>query len=156
MLQVVWVYIWMISKHLMLLFNVPDFKSFIWMFPFQNISCYCLTNTLLRSIFIANISKHLMLLFNIGVKLNHILLWAISKHLMLLFNTFTRSEPFFVNIFQNISCYCLTGNNDHDRELFLISKHLMLLFNALLPSDGLLANLFQNISCYCLTQRDRY
>ena len=152
MLQVVWVYIWMISKHLMLLFNVPDFKSFIWMFPFQNISCYCLTNTLLRSIFIANISKHLMLLFNpnphnpqhtavriskhlmllfnIGVKLNHILLWAISKHLMLLFNsiawnagedvaliskhlmllfnTFTRSEPFFVNIFQNISCYCLT------------------------------------------------
>ena len=75
----------------------------------------------------------------------------ISKHLMLLFNTFTRSEPFFVNIFQNISCYCLTGNNDHDRELFLISKHLMLLFNALLPSDGLLANLFQNISCYCLT-----
>ena len=97
-----------ISKHLMLLFNVPDFKSFIWMFPFQNISCYCLTNTLLRSIFIANISKHLMLLFNTAGELE-----AVSDAIFQNISCYCLTQIHIIrnillSVFQNISCYCLT------------------------------------------------
>ena len=114
----------------MLLFNVPDFKSFIWMFPFQNISCYCLTNTLLRSIFIANISKHLMLLFNTAGELE-----AVSDAIFQNISCYCLTQIHIIrnillSVFQNISCYCLT------------TKPLQ----SAVPRCG-----FQNISCYCLT-----
>ena len=127
MLQVVWVYIWMISKHLMLLFNVPDFKSFIWMFPFQNISCYCLTNTLLRSIFIANISKHLMLLFNTAGELE-----AVSDAIFQNISCYCLTQIHIIrnillSVFQNISCYCLTPLPDrsHSSLTYFKTSHVI-------------------------------
>ena len=97
----------LISKHLMLLFNKKQqFKE-----RFQ-----------------VQISKHLMLLFNI-LLVKSSSSKGISKHLMLLFNTVKNLSFFCLFSFQNISCYCLTPVL---RSLPLsksISKHLMLLFN---------------------------
>ena len=54
----------------------------------------------------------------------------ISKHLMLLFNAFEQMDEDGRNIFQNISCYCLTSKISSLRTVAIpISKHLMLLFN---------------------------
>ena len=55
----------------------------------------------------------------------------ISKHLMLLFNFQLIVAATEKNIFQNISCYCLTVSE--------IAK----------STDS---SKFQNISCYCLTR----
>ena len=77
------------------------------------------------------------------------------------------------DLFQNISCYCLTKYKKKLKGVKLISKHLMLLFNWEQVADRLnikviskhlmlLFNItsivkkivfdrFQNISCYCLT-----
>ena len=79
-----------------------------------------------------------------------------------------------LEVFQNISCYCLTqfhvGRRDSDTiskhlmllfNLFVrvwsfvfsvISKHLMLLFNMFRHKVNQNLRKFQNISCYCLTQ----
>ena len=78
------------------------------------------------------------------------------------------------DLFQNISCYCLTyvaagscWSNCISKHLMLlfncistffrtifctISKHLMLLFNQNTDLYKDYAVLFQNISCYCLTR----
>ena len=78
-----------------------------------------------------------------------------------------------LEVFQNISCYCLTqfhvGRRDSDTiskhlmllfNLFVrvwsfvfsvISKHLMLLFNMFRHKVNQNLRKFQNISCYCLT-----
>ena len=127
MLQVVWVYIWMISKHLMLLFNVPDFKSFIWMFPFQNISCYCLTNTLLRSIFIANISKHLMLLFNTAGELEAVSDAIFQNISCYCLTPLLETQEKMLHSFQNISCYCLTPLPDrsHSSLTYFKTSHVI-------------------------------
>ena len=53
--------------------------------------------------------------------------------------------------FQNISCYCLSGNDDSLKSKIVISKHLMLLFICISASVGITYNVFQNISCYCLS-----
>ena len=97
----------LISKHLMLLFNSLLLQS-------HSLSSF--------------ISKHLMLLFNI-LLVKSSSSKGISKHLMLLFNTVKNLSFFCLFSFQNISCYCLTPVL---RSLPLsksISKHLMLLFN---------------------------
>ena len=58
------------------------------------------------------------------------LLYSISKHLMLLFNISRSIKLTSSLLFQNISCYCLTGERGQERtDPILISKHLMLLFN---------------------------
>ena len=97
---------------------------------FQNISCYCLTqleserwedehiskhlmllfnDTMYRPVYShIYISKHLMLLFNNYAIVHFFQNNNISKHLMLLFNLDilkTFNDP---DLFQNISCYCLT------------------------------------------------
>ena len=99
---------------------------------FQNISCYCLTqleserwedehiskhlmllfnDTMYRPVYShIYISKHLMLLFNNYAIVHFFQNNNISKHLMLLFNLDilkTFNDP---DLFQNISCYCLTGS----------------------------------------------
>ena len=80
------------------------------------------------------------------------------------------------DLFQNISCYCLTyvaagscWSNCISKHLMLlfncistffrtifctISKHLMLLFNISRSIKLTSSLLFQNISCYCLTSLD--
>ena len=98
----------LISKHLMLLFNSLLLQS-------HSLSSF--------------ISKHLMLLFNKKQQFKERFQVQISKHLMLLFNTVKNLSFFCLFSFQNISCYCLTPVL---RSLPLsksISKHLMLLFN---------------------------
>ena len=76
----------LISKHLMLLFNL--FKAFLFInfSLFQNISCYCLTCFAFINKLLKIISKHLMLLFNDMIKNKEENEEKISKHLMLLFN----------------------------------------------------------------------
>ena len=121
-----------ISKHLMLLFNFCHI-IYLYLLPsFQNISCYCLTCRGLTRYDKCKISKHLMLLFN---SMFHLLSWLrlrISKHLMLLFNVELTRKQMYADLFQNISCYCLTPvafRNTNDVKPF------------------------QNISCYCLTEQ---
>ena len=78
-----------ISKHLMLLFN------------------YFIKSIRKR---VVTISKHLMLLFNSGRHNSIVFCLVISKHLMLLFNINNIVSFDGLNIFQNISCYCLTND----------------------------------------------
>ena len=71
---------------------------------------------------------------------------------MLLFITSAISKLAVMQLFQNISCYCLSSNSTCFHSLIDISKHLMLLF---IKDDYLNDNhplLFQNISCYCLSE----
>ena len=56
-----------------------------------------------------------------------------------------------LEVFQNISCYCLTQFHVGRRDSDTISKHLMLLFNVFFPLKEVNIPTFQNISCYCLT-----
>ena len=77
----------LISKHLMLLFNSLLLQS-------HSLSSF--------------ISKHLMLLFNKKQQFKERFQVQISKHLMLLFNTLSFFFIFLLVLFQNISCYCLT------------------------------------------------
>ena len=120
----------LISKHLMLLFNRRTTVFRLFENGFQNISCYCLTpvltgNRKFLTIF-QNISCYCLTLhcFWVGG------LKIISKHLMLLFNIFRNYNFEIFHTFQNISCYCLTFTRiDSIVNLNFISKHLMLLFN---------------------------
>ena len=57
-----------------------------------------------------HISKHLMLLFNQSITSAIFPTNTISKHLMLLFNTEKFGDEVRKEIFQNISCYCLTND----------------------------------------------
>ena len=77
-----------ISKHLMLLF--------IW-------------NSAIGSFVKFTISKHLMLLFIQYRKVAEHEYFIISKHLMLLFIELMRMKNENPNLFQNISCYCLSA-----------------------------------------------
>ena len=105
-------------------------------FPlFQNISCYCLTTKPLQSAVprcgFQNISCYCLTFCH---QLPPACFLTISKHLMLLFNSsFSFSVQFFV-WFQNISCYCLTRPEGQKNALHVS---------------------FQNISCYCLTSFSR-
>ena len=77
-----------ISKHPMLLFNVPAF-------------IFCIAEP--------NISKHPMLLFNIRQSDVWRFGFNISKHPMLLFNGGWNITNTALYSFQNILCYCLTN-----------------------------------------------
>ena len=77
----------LISKHLMLLFNSLLLQS-------HSLSSF--------------ISKHLMLLFNVNTFCPLSVSFYISKHLMLLFNAGAFGVKPNQIKFQNISCYCLT------------------------------------------------
>ena len=144
-----------------------------WLDVFQNISCYCLSGLYGRFLLESEISKHLMLLFigkDITViarnysyfKTSHVIVYlCVPSH------NCRRSE-----VFQNISCYCLSYPNSTDWCIELnfktshvivyqypyqfvtyscyISKHLMLLFIVTTSWDWNCVKGFQNISCYCL------
>ena len=143
----------LISKHLMLLFNVKEMQKKIDEYLFQNISCYCLTNTiflhqLLQPLF-QNISCYCLTSIRIIDLLRIPLFQNISCYCL------TSTDPFDVfpvDVFQNISCYCLTACPLVVINVTTISKHLMLLFNLFPISQFLRVQLFQNISCYCLTR----
>ena len=98
-----------ISKHLMLLFNTMDSSKRVIFIGFQNISCYCLTQSHLKPI------------------VSFPLFQNISCYCL-------TTKPLQSAVprcgFQNISCYCLTFCHQLAPACFLtISKHLMLLFN---------------------------
>ena len=78
----------------------------------------------------SRISKHLMLLFILDKFIFFAALTHISKHLMLLFIKDEQGNTKYITVFQNISCYCLSG--------YIPVLH-----------SGKIA--FQNISCYCLS-----
>ena len=98
----------LISKHLMLLFNSLLLQS-------HSLSSFISKHLMLlfnkkqqfKERFQVQISKHLMLLFNI-LLVKSSSSKGISKHLMLLFNTVKNLSFFCLFSFQNISCYCLT------------------------------------------------
>ena len=101
-----------ISKHLMLLFNTMDSSKRVIFIGFQNISCYCLTQSHLKPI------------------VSFPLFQNISCYCL-------TTKPLQSAVprcgFQNISCYCLTFCHQLPPACFLtISKHLMLLFNWIL------------------------
>ena len=163
-----------ISKHPMLLFNVP---AFIFCIAEPNISKHPMLLFNIRQSdvwrFGFNISKHPMLLFNSLAMQRLSLLAKISKHPMLLFNHYHIRCCFIIIWFQNILCYCLTRLwivsvpavkiSKHPMLLFnrftttitrltvCISKHPMLLFNCVNCNAITFFSKFQNILCYCLT-----
>ena len=119
-----------ISKHLMLLFNatIPELFSTLW--EFQNISCYCLTDSVDKasccSFGFQNISCYCLTMveaYGKGElsKFQNISCYCLTKLVW--------ECPNCGNRFQNISCYCLTFIDVKYTILNCISKHLMLLFN---------------------------
>ena len=94
---------------------------------FQYISCYCLSRARNTSYLISFISIHLMLLF----------IWMIKTRYCISMNFNTSHVTvylglipylFFIDLFQYISCYCLSRSKRNDSESNAISIHLMLLF----------------------------
>ena len=134
----------------MLLFINTRTKPVMSFLLFQNISCYCLSCKASAKAMILDISKHLMLLFIQYRKVAEHEYFIISKHLMLLFIELMRMKNENPNLFQNISCYCLSLLHDpkygcvhhfktshvivyllrchRSKRQSFISKHLMLLF----------------------------
>ena len=76
---------------------------------------------------------------------------SISIHLMLLFIVETFFISVLINLFQYISCYCLSKRGIRVYGTYSISIHLMLLFIKVLHPNGLSLAVFQYISCYCLS-----
>ena len=81
----------------------------------------------------------------------------ISIHLMLLFIFHQSCKLSFIELFQYISCYCLSLPSfewllSHSH----ISIHLMLLFILIYKQQGPSRYRFQYISCYCLSLLARY
>ena len=70
---------------------------------------------------------------------------------MLLFIKEQSAEQIYSELFQNISCYCLSSSLAFDTSNLWISKHLMLLFIPLRTLSIAVTIAFQNISCYCLS-----
>ena len=112
----------------MLLFIKDDLEHINCTKLFQNISCYCLSNTTIKFNCIIVISKHLMLLFISCRSVYRQSIFLISKHLMLLFILMVALFQKGLTGFQNISCYCLSDNTTLENRKAKISKHLMLLF----------------------------
>ena len=121
-----------ISKHLMLLFNKKDRYHETDCIKFQNISCYCLTQSCdlycCRKTF-QNISCYCLTKTVAKTTEKTTAFQNISCYCLTIDGIFGSDET---TRFQNISCYCLT-----------ISQNLIILYFFL----------FQNISCYCLTKR---
>ena len=118
---------------------------------FQNISCYCLSCKASAKAMILDISKHLMLLFIQYRKVAEHEYFIISKHLMLLFIELMRMKNENPNLFQNISCYCLSLL--HDPKYGCVhhfkTSHVIVYQVEIRGNVGHV--LFQNISCYCLS-----
>ena len=115
----------------MLLFNLKNGMENGAMNTFQNISCYCLTQQIQRTLILSE-------------SFQNISCYCLTRTCYIFSIRHT--------IFQNISCYCLTCNKYLYRFRQHISKHLMLLFNEPPRQRRRSGNQFQNISCYCLTQ----
>ena len=99
----------LISKHLMLLFNSLLLQSHSLSSFISKHLMLLFNSLLLQSHSLSSfISKHLMLLFNKKQQFKERFQVQISKHLMLLFNTLSFFFIFLLVLFQNISCYCLT------------------------------------------------
>ena len=70
---------------------------------------------------------------------------------MLLFISMFKNCVFKVNVFQYISCYCLSHFLQTNLTTVLISIHLMLLFIGISFFIYFFLKGFQYISCYCLS-----
>ena len=98
-----------ISKHLMLLFiKVVNPSCHLYCnFKTSHVTLYRPTG--ITGIKIYVISKHLMLLFIVPTNVWHRNMNTISKHLMLLFICAVADSESTSTLFQNISCYSLSG-----------------------------------------------
>ena len=156
----------------MLLFIHFFFATAFAPISFQYISCYCLSLSR-SSIFCANpdfntshvtvyrrasrtqlygdaISIHLMLLF-IGIGLTmEVMPFNFNTSHVTVYQCC--SEPFMESdLFQYISCYCLSCYCIGQRKIIQISIHLMLLFIIFCNVCTKFFYRFQYISCYCLS-----
>ena len=120
---------------------------------FQYISCYCLSLSISGYVPLGLISIHLMLLFICSVYRVVLHNLSISIHLMLLFIISSWNGQTILNVFQYISCYCLSNRQNKRIKTGLISIHLMLLFIGFTQPVIIDKNKFQYISCYCLSKR---
>ena len=84
-----------ISKHLMLLFNTFSIPAVAEAFPFQNISCYCLTENAVDPPFVVWISKHLMLLFNPTILRHFLMVFFKNQRFYVPFHYFFQVPPQF-------------------------------------------------------------
>ena len=125
---------------------------YLWLeiLEFQYISCYCLSRALKKLVNYIIISIHLMLLF--------IAFFRLGQVTCLNFNTshvtvypLVLAEWKRIDIFQYISCYCLSRSWIMGRYYQKISIHLMLLFIEIWKREQNDEGAFQYISCYCLS-----
>ena len=151
----------------------PQLTMYPFAILFQNISCYCLSgNWLTRCKILFHFKTSHVIVYRWMVCISREFM-KISKHLMLLFIPDNMISVIDVNLFQNISCYCLSSCSIAGRKGTNISKHLMLLFichrwticytNSYFKTSHVIVyhcftrafhtrkNAFQNISCYCLS-----
>ena len=149
------------------------FASFQQISKFQYISCYSLSMPVQHQLpDIVSVSIHLMLLF-ISHQCHIVTLsYLVSIHLMLLFISKTQilescnvgfntshvtlyqlilGTDNYEILFQYISCYSLSAQQNKSTCNFDVSIHLMLLFICSVSSGSISSTSFQYISCYSLS-----
>ena len=119
-----------ISKHLMLLF----------IFAFLSYSSYFLQHFKTSHVIVYRFLTPMKPLKWLNFKTSHVIVYQDIKQ------SVTANQ-----IFQNISCYCLSLFTLVFVNTTFISKHLMLLFIDISAPDIKFVSAFQNISCYCLS-----
>ena len=97
------------------------------------------------------ISKHRMLLFITWFLLVLYMSLPISKHRMLLFIGFVHKIRGICNAFQNIVCYCLSGQRNDINDLYDNFKTSYVTVYRVVQAIVSLFCPFQNIVCYCLS-----
>ena len=117
---------------------------------FQYISCYCLSGTDggSRLNFPYFNTSHVTVYPLTIIDLN--LLSHFNTSHVTVYRCWTRCS-FYRDIFQYISCYCLSTHHLSIHNRNRISIHLMLLFINCYIVNCLLCSIFQYISCYCLS-----
>ena len=112
----------------MLLFICTIVPADMFIYKFQYISCYCLSDSVKHTFF----AKKNFNTSHVTVYQKCLQVFAvsfhISIHLMLLFIPSGWKTVKYDNVFQYISCYCLSLSISGYVPLGLISIHLMLLF----------------------------
>ena len=143
---------------------------------FQYISCYCLSQAKILTYHNTTISIHLMLLFIHPARSRHLQKSNFNTSHVTVYQIADAKRP-STNLFQYISCYCLSDHINVCRHVHAISIHLMLLFienghcakyrNLYFNTSHVTVyrdteccciwhKLFQYISCYCLSFYSKY
>ena len=141
-----------ISKHLMLLF----------IFAFLSYSSYFLQHFKTSHVIVYRFLTPMKPLKWLNFKTSHVIVYLFFRHNIAFIHLHFKTSHVIVyqdikqsvtanQIFQNISCYCLSLFTLVFVNTTFISKHLMLLFIDISAPDIKFVSAFQNISCYCLS-----